>query len=154
MARLPLKRALKAQERQRNNKTTAVRKERQNSEPDSPTMAKGRFGEDVAAKYLTSRGFRILDRNVRVGHGEIDILAKDGDELVFVEVRTRGKGWLMSAEESVGPRKLSHIIAAGRGWTEGHNYNGFWRVDLISITIEEGCEPAIEHLQNITEPIL
>ena len=69
-------------------------------------------------------------------------------------MRTRGDNSLMSPEESVGPRKLANLIFAGRAWTEGRNYNGFWRIDLVSVILADGSEPRIEHLRGITEPIV
>ncbi|MCQ4765797.1 YraN family protein, partial [Cloacibacillus evryensis] len=60
----------------------------------APHLAKGRMGEDIAAEYLTGHGFKILDRNVKIGRCEVDINARDGDELVFAEVRTRSEGWM------------------------------------------------------------
>lgn len=120
---------------------------------EAPHLAKGRLGEDLAADYLISQGFKILDRNVKIGRCEIDVIAKERDELVFAEVRTRSLGWMMSAEESVGPRKLANLIYAGRAWTEGRNYNGFWRIDLVAVTLIEGQEPRIEHFRGITEPL-
>ncbi|MCC8058652.1 YraN family protein [Cloacibacillus sp.] len=122
--------------------------------PSAPHLVKGRMGEELAAGYLTAQGITIIERNVRIGRCEIDIIAKEGDELVFAEVRTRGENRLMSPEESVGPRKLSNLIFAGRAWTEERNYNGFWRIDLVSVILAEGREPRIEHLRGITEPII
>ena len=112
------------------------------------------MGEDSAAEYPTGHGFKILARNVKIGRCEVDIIARDGDELVFAEVRTRSEGWMMSPAESVGPKKLANLQYAGRAWTEGRNYDGFWRVDLVAVTLAEGREPLIEHLRDITEPII
>ena len=61
---------------------------------------------------------------------------------------------MMSPAESVGPKKLANLQYAGRAWTEGRNYDGFWRVDLVAVTLAEGREPLIEHLRDITEPII
>ena len=120
---------------------------------DSPHLAKGMLGENTAASYLENNGFILLGRNVRAGRLEIDIVAKDKDEIVFVEVRTRSRGWMMSASESVGPKKTANLIRAASKWTEERNYFGFWRIDLVAVTLEEGKEPAVEHIRNITEPV-
>ena len=124
------------------------------SKPIAPHLQTGRFGEDIAADHLRLKGFKILDRNVRVGHCEIDIIAREGDELVFAEVRTRSQSKMMNADESVGPRKMGKLIRAGEMWTQNHNYNGFWRIDLVAVTISDAKEPEIEHFRDITEPIL
>ncbi len=135
-------------------RSRALAAKRPAAEPaGAPHLVKGRLGEDLAADYLISQGFKILDRNVKIGRCEIDVIAKERDELVFAEVRTRSLGWMMSAEESVGPRKLANLIYAGRAWTEGRNYNGFWRIDLVAVTLIEGQEPRVEHFRGITEPL-
>lgn len=116
-------------------------------------LIKGEFGENAAAEYLHSIGWRILERNYRAKHCEIDIIAYDGNEIVFIEVRTRSKGWMMQGADSVGPQKLSKLIYAARVWIANKRFDGFWRIDLISITLENNKIDKIEHLRDITEPI-
>lgn len=114
----------------------------------------GKYGEEKAAEFLTHIGYRIIAKNVSCRHGEIDIIAYDGDEIVFVEVRTRSFGWVMPPECTVGPEKIRKIKIAARIWTENRKYRGFWRIDLIAITLKEGSGPSIEHIKDITEGIL
>ena len=114
----------------------------------------GKYGEEKAAEYLTQIGYRIIAKNVSCRHGEIDIIANDGDEIVFVEVRTRSFGWVMPPEFTVGPEKIKKLKRSARIWTESRRYTGFWRIDLIAITIREGSGPSIEHIKDITEGIL
>ena len=114
----------------------------------------GKYGEEKAAEYLTQIGYRIIAKNVSCRHGEIDIIASDADEIVFVEVRTRSFGWLMPPEFTVGPEKIKKLKRAAGIWTESRRYTGFWRIDLIAITIREGSGPSIEHIKDITEGIL
>lgn len=114
----------------------------------------GKYGEEMAAEYLTQIEYRIIAKNVSCRHGEIDIIASDADEIVFVEVRTRSFGWLMPPEFTVGPEKIKKLKRAARIWTESRKYIGFWRIDLIAITIKEGSGPSIEHIKDITEGIL
>ncbi|MDD3673769.1 MAG: YraN family protein, partial [Synergistaceae bacterium] len=78
----------------------------------------GKYGEEKAAEYLTQIGYRIIAKNVSCRHGEIDIIANDGDEIVFVEVRTRSFGWVMPPEFTVGPEKIKKLKRAARIWTE------------------------------------
>lgn len=113
----------------------------------------GDSGEELAARYLAGLGFRILCRNVRAGRCEIDIIARDGDELVFAEVRTRSANPVAAPEDSVGPRKLERLIRGASLWTEEHNYNGCWRIDLVAVTVEGNKAPKIEHFRSITEPM-
>ena len=73
------------------------------------TQSFGREGERIAVDYLTEKGYRILRRNYRFGRGEIDIIAQDGTELVFVEVKTRRTSAFGEPEEAVTPKKQSQI---------------------------------------------
>ena len=72
----------------------------------------GRRGEEYAARYLMGCGFRIVERNFRAKVGEIDIVAVDGDELVFVEVRYRRSAGHGTPAETVGPRKRLRLVRA------------------------------------------
>jgi putative endonuclease len=74
----------------------------------------GRRGEDYAARYLRKQKMKILDRNVEVPGGEIDILAQDGDELVFVEVRSRASESVLSPEGSIRRKKQEAMVRAAR----------------------------------------
>ena len=105
---------------------------------------------EVEAEVLTHIGARRFDRNLA---GEIDIIACDGDEIVFVEVRARSKGWMMPPECTVGPEKLKKLKRAARIWTESRNYTGFWRIDLIAVTLDEDKIFSLEHIKEITEGI-
>lgn len=69
----------------------------------------GKWGEQVAASYLEARGWDILQRNWRCRHGEIDLIARDGQTLVFVEVRTRSTLQYGTAAESVNWRKQQKL---------------------------------------------
>ena len=72
----------------------------------------GRYGEDLAAKYLTQHGYRIIQQNYRASCGEVDIVAKDNDVLVFVEVKTRTGQGFGSPAEAVTYRKRQQISRA------------------------------------------
>lgn len=74
------------------------------------TISSGHAGEDYAVKLLRDKGYKILTRNFRSRFGEIDIVAIDGRELVFVEVKTRWSKKFGNPEESVTPLKLRHLI--------------------------------------------
>ena len=112
-------------------------------------LKKGALGEEVACGYLSDLCWPILARNVRLKRGELDIIAKDGDELVVVEVRYRSVGLVMPPEESVGPRKLRKLVLAGSAYVEKIRWEGFWRIDLIAITDLNG-KLSLEHLRDIT----
>ena len=83
----------------------------------------GDFGERVAAHRLESMGMSVIERNVRIGRIEIDLVARDGDEVVFVEVRTR-RGPAGLAAESVSPAKLRRMwesVSIDRGFVLWHS---------------------------------
>jgi putative endonuclease len=98
------------------------------------SLSSGRGGEDAACTYLEGRGFRILDRNVRSRTGELDIVARDGATLVFVEVkrrRSRGHG---AAIEAVTRHKRRRIVAAARRYTASRGLSEQpIRFDVIAI---------------------
>ena len=114
----------------------------------------GRMGEDYAAQYIEALGWEIFERNVSFSVGEIDIVAMNGEQLVFVEVRTRtlpltGMA-VQNAEDSIGPKKLRSLELAGRCYVERHRYEGNWRVDLVALTASEGARDfEVEHIRNI-----
>jgi putative endonuclease len=84
--------------------------------PD-PRRARGALGEHAAAELLARAGFRILERNFRTRYGELDIVAVDGDTLVFCEVRTRvGRNAIAYAFESIGPGKRMQLRKMAREW--------------------------------------
>jgi putative endonuclease len=81
----------------------------------------GRMAENRAATLLEGRGYRIVDRNYRETRGELDIIAWDGDVLVFVEVRARRAGGFGDVAESIGPSKQASVIRTARGYLRTHD---------------------------------
>ncbi len=119
----------------------------------------GRHAEDLAAEYILSLGWRIIARNTRNKYGELDIIAldnsdKDNSELVIIEVRARTIGKIQSPADSIGSRKLHSLINSSRLFIEDNlNWPGFWRIDLVGITITEKNHPdnwTLEHIRDIT----
>lgn len=117
--------------------------------------ALGRQGEDLAAAYLGQRGYDIVTRNWRTRSGELDIVARDGDWLVFVEVRTRriGRGTsvpaLGSPEESVTPRKQLQLVALADAYLFELPWGGPWRIDVIALELRaDGSVARLNHLRD------
>ena len=121
----------------------------------------GRYAEDLAAEYILSLGWRIIARNARNKYGELDIIALDNSdkdkhnsELVIIEVRARTLGKIQSPADSIGYRKLHSLINSSRLFIEDNlNWPGFWRIDLVGITITEKNHPdnwTLEHIRDIT----
>jgi len=100
-------------------------------------------GEKLACEYLRSLGFEVLEQNFAVhGMGEVDIIARDGNEVVFVEVRERGSRDFGEAEESLDFKKLERIRKVAETWLNGRDLA--WRVDFLGI-----FGGKIEHLRGI-----
>ncbi|ATX81335.1 putative endonuclease [Mariprofundus ferrinatatus] len=117
------------------------------------STAQGRCGEDAAARYLARRGYKILDRNVRIGRGELDIVAGSESLLLFVEVKahkTRESGLLAVDED-----KCTRLYSAAEAWLVRHpQYSGLQcRFDLMIVTPRIGLPgwvpPHIEHMKDI-----
>lgn len=113
------------------------------------TQVLGREAEDFAAKVLEERGFAILMRNVRLGHLEVDIVARQGAVVVVVEVRRRGLGAWTTALGSVDPEKRKRVRMAGdRLWRRYFKSDltvERMRFDVVGVSEENGVLQA-EHI--------
>ncbi len=110
----------------------------------------GKYGEDLACKYLAGLDYEIIDRNYLIRGGEIDIVALDKDTTVIVEVKLRGGNDFGSAIESITTSKLRSLVRTCKFYALEKNVKGLLRIDLIAIDFENG-KPKIEHIQDITE---
>ncbi len=109
----------------------------------------GKSGEDIAEKFLIEKGYEIIKRNFRFGKGEIDIIAKDGDYLVFVEVKSRKNYNYGEPEYAITKSKQRQL----KRMAEGYFYvNGIQeqlcRFDVITIVGEKEDELKINHIIN------
>ena len=94
----------------------------------------GDKGEEIAAKYVEMMGFEIIERNFRCKLGEIDLIIKDKDELVFVEVKTRGQKMYGTPGEAVNKQKKNHIYHVAEYYLMmNHLEHVFCRIDVIEI---------------------
>ena len=102
------------------------------------TTAKGRAAEDLAAQHLASLGYQVLERNVRSPLGELDIVARDGGDLVFVEVRSRGDDDRGRAEETVGHVKQRQLARVAEAYLEERGLcPPTCRFDVIAVNGDE-----------------
>jgi putative endonuclease len=111
----------------------------------------GDFGERVAAAHLEAKGYAILDRNFRVAEAEIDIVARDGDTLVIVEVRTRRGGEPGMAALSVNARKALQLQHAAEWYIEKHPEfaDGPMRIDVVTVELRrDGTLDKVTHIEN------
>ncbi|MEK7590983.1 MAG: YraN family protein [Patescibacteria group bacterium] len=116
----------------------------------APHLALGKNGEETATHYLRSLGYRVRDRNVRLGRDEIDLIAFDpqGKILVFVEVKTRGHySEDFPPSSGAGPRKWKRLRRGIGRWILINKYDGPYRIDLVSVVDHR----VIEHARGIGE---
>lgn len=110
----------------------------------------GRWGEGVAATYLEAQGYQIVQRNWRTGRGEIDLVAKAGEEFVFVEVKTRRGRGTGTPEEGLTPHKARQLLDLGQRYLyENDLAEVSWRVDLVAVELDkQGKLLRCEHIPN------
>ncbi|MCI4445200.1 MAG: YraN family protein [Candidatus Aminicenantes bacterium] len=112
----------------------------------------GLWGEELAANYLQNKGYEILQKHFYFHHTEIDLIARDGNYLVFVEVKTRSSADFGRPEESLTERKKHYLRRAAEGYLYLNNlYHLDCRFDVISISFDQFNQPLIEHLENAFE---
>jgi len=116
----------------------------------------GNFGERVAENYLKNKGYQILGRNFvfripgNPQKGEIDIVAKTGDTISFVEVKTLRDALGFSPEEKVNFSKSRKLVKTAESWLMKNKIplNSKWQIDVISIKIEQNKKVKIDHFEN------
>jgi putative endonuclease len=113
----------------------------------------GDQGERLAEKYLKRRGLKLLTRGYAAPVGEIDLILRDGDTIVFVEVKTRRSREFADPQDSVGAikqrkmRRCAEWFLRERNWTDRP-----CRFDVVGIVLPEQGEPEIEHFANAFQP--
>lgn len=107
----------------------------------------GKWGEDAVAAYLTGRGYEILGRNARTPYGEIDIITKQGDITIFVEVKTLRSSKHFFPEQNVTARKQAHMLACAEHYAAENDID-HWQIDVIAVEGKMGLEPKITHFEN------
>lgn len=112
----------------------------------------GKLGEEFAEKYLKKQGYKILEKNYRYSRfAEIDIVAKDKDTIVFVEVKTRSDLTFGHPFEAINKTKLQHIFQAGLFYLQNtKEKHKNYRIDIVAVVGKsEESSPKIEHLKNV-----
>lgn len=112
----------------------------------------GKYGEDLACKFLAGLDYEIVERNYLIRGGEIDIVALEGETTVIVEVKLRGSDDYGSAVESITISKIRSLVKTTKFYALEKQIRGGLRIDLIAIDFKNG-RPVIEHIKNITEGI-
>ena len=115
----------------------------------------GAIGEELARHHLEAKGYRVVATNYRCRWGEVDLIARDGPEWVFVEVRTRRNAAYGSPEESVTPAKARRLTLTAQDFLRQRvaaSANLEWRIDLVAILLGPNRQVlSINHLENIVE---
>lgn len=114
----------------------------------NPRQKTGLMGENMAAAYLTETGYEIVARNWRCSIGELDIVAKIGHKLVFVEVRTRQGKRFGNALESITKTKQARLIELAEQYLKSEvAAPSSWQIDVIGIQIDRE-PPQVTHVEN------
>ena len=109
----------------------------------------GKEGENIAANYLTEKGFEIIERNYQYGHGEIDIVARDKDYLVFVEVKTRLNLEYGEPEYAINPKKIKQIKKMVELYLfDKEIEEASCRFDVVAILFKDESNPKINYYEN------
>ena len=122
--------------------------------PGAGTHALGRTFEDAAASWLARRGWSVLERNVRFRRREVDLIARRGEVIAFVEVKGRRSGRYGRPEEAVTALKRREIESVARWWIERNGRPGLaYRFDVVAVGPPgpDGRLP-IEHLEDAWRP--
>ncbi len=106
----------------------------------------GRAGERAAARYLESLGWKVVGSGFLARRGEIDLVCRDGDRLVLVEVKTRSSDRYGSPAAAVGARKRQALAAAAAEYRALAGWRGPIEFAIVAVTMSEGGPPAIELL--------
>ena len=92
----------------------------------------GKWGEQAAADYLVSKSYEIIAHNVRTPYGEIDLIAKKEDTIIFVEVKARTTKSFGPPEIAVTPRKQQHMLSCAEHYAQ-QNEIDHWQIDVIAV---------------------
>lgn len=109
-------------------------------------------GEELALEYLLKKGYILVEKSWRFKHKEVDIIMKDEDVLVFVEVKTRSDDYFGNPEEFVNKRKQKYLIQAAEYFIESIGFEGQSRFDIISVLILPENDIKIEHFKEAFYP--
>ncbi|HEX3244473.1 MAG TPA: YraN family protein [Chloroflexota bacterium] len=112
----------------------------------------GDHGEQLAVDFLGQRGYQIVARNQRLLWGEIDVIAREGADLVFLEIKTRHAGASVGPEQAMTRNKLHRVEKLAMAYLDEHGLEaGSWRVEVVSIeTAPDGAPLRLELHQNLS----
>lgn len=110
-------------------------------------IKRGEEGERLAESYLVEKGYKIVKRNYRFKHSEVDLIVEKNDWLVFVEVKTRSSHLFGYPEEFVDDKKTEKIFEGADQYLYETKWSGNVRYDIISVSLDHG-QPVIDHFED------
>ncbi len=113
------------------------------------------MGEALARRHLARQGYSIIESNYRSPYGEIDIVAKEGECLVFVEVKSRSNRTFGSPAEAITRAKMQKLVESAQDYIQTHpGLPQMWRIDVVLVEVQRpGEPPRIELIRNaVSEP--
>jgi putative endonuclease len=117
--------------------------------PNDYRVSLGKLGEELACTALQRGGYAIVARRYRTRCGEIDVIARDGDTIVFVEVKAKAGQECGTAREAVTRRKRRQVIAMANDYLSRHGVSaGALRFDVVAVTMLPGQPPLVDIIQN------
>lgn len=109
----------------------------------------GKKGEQIAANYLNKNGLQVLESNYYTRYGEIDLIAKENAEIVFVEVKTRSSKKHGEPQEAVTKSKQRNLIRTAQAYLQKHKLeNADWRIDVITVMLVAENDVKIDYIKN------
>lgn len=109
----------------------------------------GKYGEDVAVRFLEQKGYKIIERNFSCRQGELDIIARNNEYIVFVEVKTRSNFLYGTPIDAVGKNKQKHIYKVAKYYLHIHRLeNHFVRFDVIEVFVDRGIAK-VNHIEQV-----
>ena len=109
----------------------------------------GAMGEELAARRLSAAGYQIVARNWRCEAGELDLVARQGECLVMVEVRTRRGKAMGPPEESITPAKQARLARLAEAYVQAAHWPGDWRIDVVAVELDRGGRLVrVDHYEN------
>lgn len=109
----------------------------------------GQRGERIAERHLIAQGLTVIDRNWRCPQGEIDLVMRDGDETVFVEVKTRTSDAFGHPLEAITVAKLARLRRLASAWCAEHPGAGRIRIDAVAVIAPRRAPATVDHLQGV-----
>ena len=109
----------------------------------------GQQGEDLAAEYLAANGYKILERNYRAGHQELDIIASLDEVIHFVEVKTRHAAQFGLGEDAMHKKKIDRLLQAVNVYLGNFDVEPEWQLDLIVVEMQAKHMPNFIHYESL-----